>query len=65
MKVDMGMKNADLVRDFLIPDYTPIEYHCTKCGTMLKLKQKRVLYCKRCRKGFLHPRYDFEKDSIK
>jgi len=63
-RIDMPVKTMDLVKDFGITDYTAREYPCRKCGTKLKLYQKRVLYCKRCHKGFLHPRYDYKKDAI-
>jgi len=45
-----------------MPDYSPHEYPCSRCGTMLRLKQARVLYCRYCKIGILHPRYNFEKD---
>lgn len=51
------------LKDLGFPDYSPSEYPCPKCGRKLKLFQARVLYCRRCHKGFLHPRYSFEKDG--
>lgn len=63
-RIDMAIKSTSLKDTFGFPDYSPHEYPCPKCGTQLKLKQKRVLYCKFCRKGKLHPRFNFKKDSI-
>jgi len=63
-RIDLSTKNYSLVKDFKMPDYSPHEYPCQKCGTMLRLKQARVLYCRYCKIGILHPRYNFEKDVI-
>jgi len=63
-RIDLSAKNYSLVKDFNMPDYSPHEYPCQKCGRMRKLKQARVLYCQFCHDGFLHPRYNFEKDVI-
>lgn len=63
-RVNLGIKNHSLKRDFGFPDYSPHEYPCLNCGQELKLYQVRVLYCRRCHKGKLHPRYNFTLDRI-
>lgn len=60
----MPVKTMSLKEDFSFPDYSPYEYQCPNCSTQMKLYKYRVLYCRRCHKGFLHPRYDFAKDTI-
>jgi len=63
-RLNLSVKNMHLIEDFGMPDYSPREYPCSNCGRMLKLIKSRVLYCRRCRKGTLHPGYNFNKDAI-
>lgn len=63
-KVNTDIKISSLKTDFGFPDYCPHEYPCLNCGRKLRLYMKRVLYCRRCHKGKLHPRYNFVKDRI-
>ena len=62
-KIDTNAKFISL-KELGFPDYSPHEYPCANCGRKLKLYQTRVLYCRRCHKGFLHPRYDYDTDRI-
>lgn len=63
-RMNMSAKNYSLKADYGFPDYSPYEYPCTNCGKQLRLYQTRVLYCTRCHKGKLHPRYNFALDRI-
>lgn len=65
-KVDVNAKIMNLVSDFGIPDYSPSKYKymCNTHDRILKLVKGRVLYCTKCRSGYLHPNYNWEKDAI-
>lgn len=63
-RINISAKNTSLVKDFGMPDYSPLEYKCPKHGCRLKLMKKRVLYCKPHNHGYLHPRYNFALDAI-
>lgn len=63
-RINMNAKNMSLVNDFSFTNYAPNVYLCNRCQQEIKLYQARVLYCRKCHIGRLHPKYNFTLDRI-